>query len=124
MRFLLNRNRTVASLSGHAIEFKKGELTHVPKEMWNDVIAIGAVPENEIQEEETIKQPVLSGDERKELIFAAFTALVEKNERESFTGNGSPHIRAVADITGFPVDAKERDALWSEFRQLNADPDA
>jgi hypothetical protein len=124
MKFILNRNKVVTSLLGHAIEFKKGEPTHVPKEMWNDVIAVGAVPEHEIEEEVVKQAPVLTGEERKEMIFAAFTVLVEKNEREAFTGNGSPHIRSLADITGFPVDAKERDTLWAEFRQLHANPDA
>jgi len=124
MKFVLNRNKVVTSTLGHAIEFKKGEPTHVPKEMWNDVIAVGAVPEDEIEEVIEKKAPVLTGEERKEMIFAAFTVLVEKNEREAFTGNGSPHIRAVADVTGFPVDAKERDTLWTEFRQLHANPDA
>ena len=124
MKFVLNRNKTITSILGHAIEFKKGEPTHVPKEMWNDVIAQGAVPEEEIEEAVEKQAPVLTGPERKEMIFAAFTVLVEKNEREAFTGNGSPHIRAVADITGFAVDAKERDAMWTEFRQLHASPDA
>jgi len=124
MKFVLNRNKVITSTLGHSIEFRKGELTHVPKEMWNDVIAVGAVPETEIEEVEEKKAPVLTGPERKEMIFAAFTVLVEKNEREAFTGNGSPHIRSVADVTGFPVDAKERDTMWAEFRQLHASPDA
>lgn len=124
MRFQLNRNRVVTSLLGHSIEFKKGELVHVPKEMYQDVIAVGAIPETEIEEVVEKKAPVLTGAERKEVVFQAFTALVEKNEREAFTGNGSPHIRAVADIAGFPIDAKERDVLWAEFRQLHANPDA
>jgi hypothetical protein len=64
---------------------------------------------------------VIDPAERKELVFAAFTTLVEKNERESFTGNGAPHAKYVAEIVGFSVDAKERDVLWAEFRQLKAD---
>lgn len=124
MKFVLNRNKVISSTLGHSIEFKKGEPTHVPKEMWNDVIAVGAVPESEIEEVVEKKAPVLTGEERKEVVFAAFTVLVEKNEREAFTGNGAPHIRAVSDITGFAVDAKERDTLWTAFRQLHANPDA
>lgn len=125
MKFKLHKNFTFTSTSGHSIAFTKGELVHVPKELHHAVLSIGAVPETELQEDEVKRQePTLSADERKEMVFAAFTALVEKNERESFTGSGSPHIRCVADITGFSVDAKERDAAWAEFRQLNASPDA
>jgi hypothetical protein len=125
MRFKLHKDKTVTSTLGHTVEFKKGELVHVPKEMWNEAVAVGAIPENELPDEETKKaDQVLSADERKKLVFTAFTKLVEKNERESFTGNGAPHNKAVAETTGFPIDAKERDRLWAEFRQLNASPDA
>jgi hypothetical protein len=123
-RFKLHKTFTLVGTTGHAIAFTKGELTHVPKEMHADALAIGAVPEHELQEDVVRHAPVLSADERKELIFAAYTTLVEKNAREAFTGNGSPHIKAVAEITGFAVDAKERDATWTEFRQLTSDPDA
>lgn len=124
MKFKLHRTHTFVSVTGHAVQFVKGELTHVPKEMHKEVLSIGAVPETELQEEIERHAPVLTPEERKELIFAAFTTLVEKNERESFTGNGAPHGKAVATITGFSVDAKERDTLWAEFRQLHANPDA
>lgn len=125
MKFQLHKNLTVTGRTGHSIAFVKGELVHVPKEMHQDVIAVGAIPESELPEDEVKRQePTLSADERKEMIFAAFTTLVEKNQREAFTGNGSPHARCVTEITGFTVDAKERDLAWAEFRQLNASPDA
>ena len=121
MRFQLHRNKVVASKFGHTIEFVKGQLVHVPKEAWEEVVAVGAVPESELPEDEVRKaENNLSADERKELVFIAFTQLVEKNDRESFTGNGAPHAKVVSEITGFTIDAKERDALWSEFRQMNA----
>lgn len=124
MKFKLHKNLVVSSLLGHSVSFIKGELTHVPQEMYKDVLAVGAIPETELEEDEVKPAIVMGPEERKELIFAAFTTLVEKNERESFTGNGAPHGKAVATITGFSVDAKERDTLWAEFRQLHANPDA
>lgn len=121
MRFVLHKNKTVTHTLGHSIEFKKGELVHVPKEMWDAVQAVGAIPESELPDDEIVKHDEPTDpNERKEQVFAAFAALVEKNERESFTGNGAPHGKAVANITGFAIDAKERDALWNEFRQLGA----
>lgn len=122
MRFMLHKDKVVATPHGHTIDFKKGVLTHVPKEAWAAVTAVGAIPESELPEDEVQKndEPADPG-ERKEQIFAAFTQLVEKNERESFTGTGAPTGKAVSDIVGFSVDAKERDTLWAEFRQLGAD---
>lgn len=115
--FTLNRDKVVSSTKGHTIEFKKGVPTHVPKEMWSEVQAIGALPSEEIVEEEK----VVSGRpedpaEAKKVIFAAFEKLVLANKRESFAGTGAPHIKAVEKITGFDIDSKERDTLWQEFK--------
>lgn len=120
MKFILHRNLTVPSTMGHTIEFKKGEPTHVPKEMWKDAQAVGAVPEDELDVDE-VKQPetALDPEDRKALIFAAMKQVVEKGEREAFTGNGSPHAKVISEIVGFTIDAKERDAVWVEFRQAN-----
>lgn len=120
VKFVLHRNLTVPSTMGHTIEFKKGEPTHVPKEMWKDVQAVGAVPEDELDNDE-VKPPVIVIDpeDRKAMIFAAMKQIVEKGEREAFTGNGSPHAKVISEIAGFAIDAKERDAMWIEFRQAN-----
>ena len=118
MKFVLHKDKTVSGTTGHTIEFKKGELTHVPKEMWGTVQAIGAIPEDELPEDFVpAKKDAADPIERRTAAFAAFTAIVERNEREDFTGNGTPKAEAVEAITGFKMDAKERAALWAEFRQ-------
>lgn len=118
--FVLQKDKVVVGVWGHAIEFKKGEPTLVPKEMWEAVQAIGAIPTEELPEEVTEKSDVPSDPgERKQLIFGAFEKIVLKGERESFTGNGSPHNKIVSQLLGFTVEPKERDKCWAEFRQLN-----
>lgn len=118
--FVMHRNMTVASTMGHTIEFKKGEPTHVPKELWKDVQAVGAVPADELEDEVVQpKEEVLDPEDRKAMIFAAMEQVVTAGVRESFTGNGSPHAKVISEIVGFIVDAKERDTMWTEFRQAN-----
>lgn len=121
MKFILNRNKTVVSVLGHAIEFKKGEATYVPKELWTEVQAIGAMPEDELPEEvrAATKEP-LDPAERKVAIFGAFEQLVLGAKRESFAGTGVPHAKALAAQMGFTIDNKERDTLWQEFKLLEA----
>ncbi|WP_025915514.1 hypothetical protein [Herminiimonas sp. CN] len=117
MKFVLNRNKIIVSLQGHAIEFKKGEPTHVPHALWAEVQAVGALPEDELPEEiRTASKEPLDPIERKGLIFAAFEQLVLDAKRESFTGTGVPHAKALAAQMGFIIDNKERDALWAEFQ--------
>lgn len=120
MKFVLHRTKTVSSTMGHTIEFVKGVPTHVPKEMWPAVTAVGAVPEDELPEDAIAKKDeVLDPQDRKAMIFAAFEQIVTKGDRDAFTGNGSPHAKIVSEIVNFTVDAKERDAAWSDFRQAN-----
>lgn len=116
MNFVLNRNRVVASVHGHAIRFEKGVPTHVPPECYQEIIAIGGVPETEIEE------PVVPENTRpsdpfamKKAVFKVFEDIKLRNQREDFTAGGLPHPKALERELGWKVDAKERDALWAEF---------
>lgn len=122
MKFVLNRNKTVVSLQGHAIEFKKGEPTHVPHALWAEVQAIGAVPEEDLPEEKRAdtKEPA-DPIARKKAIFDAFEQLVLKAERNSFMATGVPHAKSLTAQMGFTIDNKERDALWAEFNLAAAE---
>lgn len=120
MLFTSPRDITIASLSGHAIEFKKGVPTHVPRECWKDVQAQGCVPEEAAAMDE--KKAVVNEDEndpvyRKEQIMAAFAAMKNDNKREDFAASGVPNVKKLSQRVGFNVDSKERDSFWPEFMQ-------
>lgn len=117
MKFILNRNKTVASALGHSVSFVKGEPTHVPPEMYPEVIAAGAVPENELVED-IVKKPDHPTEpaEREAAIFDAFEALVLRNSPDDFTAGGSPKESVLNAAVGFKVPAKEREAAWTKFK--------
>lgn len=117
MKFMLPRNRTIASTCGLSIEFKKGELHLVPPAMYAEVIAAGGVPESELSEDEMPKAAITpeSLAERKAQMTAAFKRIVARNDREEFTAGGMPHNTVLAREVGWSVQAKERDAAWVEF---------
>lgn len=119
MKFVLNRNHQLSSTLGHTIDFIKGEPVHVPPSMWTNALSIGAVPEEELPQT-TVAQTKEPSDPvvRKAAIFEAFEQLILGAKRESFTGTGVPHAKALTAQQGFVIDNKERDALWQEFRQL------
>lgn len=119
MKFVLNRNRVVASVHGHVINFIKGEPTHVPPEMYQEVIAVGGVPEDDVDldppKRSAVNEPV-DPVEREAALFAAFEALVLRNKREDFTAGGQPHPKALARELGWQVSNKERDLTWVKFQ--------
>ncbi len=117
MLFVLNRNRTYASAMGHSIEFKKGEPTYVPPALWAEVQTIGAVPEEEIPEDETTKtnEPT-DPNQRATEILTAIELVATRNTRDDFGASGVPHVRALAVVLGWKPSTHERDQLWARFQ--------
>ncbi len=117
--FVLNRDYPLRSMSGHMINFTKGNPTWVPPACVKEAVAIGAQPVDgpvEVLDPEVVESIVPEGVERKDLIFAAFEDLEAKNEREEWTASGMPTSKALEKTLGFEVDSKERNALWIEYR--------
>lgn len=119
MKFVMQRNRVVASVMGLAIEFEKGVPVSVPPYMYNEVIAAGAVPESELSDDElktgNPDEPI-DPAKRKAAVIDAFNLIVLRNVREEFTAGGMPHQSVLAKELGWSVSAKERDVLWAEFK--------
>lgn len=118
MKFTLHRDRTVVSTKGHIVEFKKGEPVHVPPEMHQEVLAVGAEPEEDLPEEEQPSGAQQPSDpaEREAALFAAFEAIILRGNRDEFTAGGAPHGRTLATELGYVVSSKERDLAWAKFR--------
>lgn len=124
MKFMFSRERTIASVMGLSLKFEKDVPMNVPSYMYKEVLAAGGVPESEWTEEDVKSMAKNTGpadsDERKIAIFDAFDKLVLENNLDNFTAGGSPHAKAVTELVGFPVDAKERDTAWLEFKNQSA----
>lgn len=128
MNYVLNRNYTLITTKGRSIYFEKGKPTHVPPNLIRDVVAIGATPadgsdpslELEVTTKQAPQDPVVRDPE----IRAAIVAVVERNEREDFTGAGKPHEKAVSRLAGFRVANKEIDKIWQQLNdEAAADAD-
>ena len=122
MKFVMNRNHTVASKSGHSIKFVKGKPVHVPKVCHHEVIAAGAVAadgEGDVEFESVEKVIEAPSDPaaREELIAMACADIKKRDERADFTASGAPKAKAVAAITQFDVHAKEIAEVWAEMNQ-------
>lgn len=116
MLFVLQRDKVVGGTSGHFISFKKGVPTYVPKSMWSDVQAVGAVPQGELPEEEVVTQTVvMDASEREAAYFAAFDTLIDRNERGDFTASGLPNSKILEKFLNFTVVNKERDIMWEKY---------
>lgn len=117
MKFIMSRDRTIATRTGHCIAFKKGEPVYVPPGAWAEVQAAGAVPEEDIPETPPSKNtPPASPEARAEQLALAIQQLLEGGRREDFTGGGLPHAKALAAILGWTPTNDERTAAWNAHR--------
>lgn len=116
MRFIMLKDRVVGGITGHFIRFKKGEPTEVPREMWADVQAAGAVPESDLPDDEpaAVKQ-IHDPLERQRVFFETFEMLENRNERGDFTASGLPNSKVIEKVLGFQVVNNERDAMWDKY---------
>lgn len=116
---VLNRNFTLTTTKGHSVKFVKDEPTHVPPAIYQDALAIGAIPPNGDTPvvEERVKTDAAPADpaDRAPLILAAIEVLVAAGNREDFTAAGSPTVNAVTKQVGFPVQSKEIASVWQTY---------
>ena len=115
----LNRDHTLVTTKGHVIAFAKDIPTHVPPAIYQDAIAIGAVPVDGTDPNvlDATKQEAapMTLEEREAAIMATFDGLVARNERETFTAAGHPHFHAVSELVGFKVQGKEVSTIWQKY---------
>ena len=118
MKFISSRDRVITSLTGHAIDFKKGVPTFVPREMHAEVLELGCVPEEEQAAGEDPKPVVEPTDptDRQNALLGAIAVMVERNARDDFGANGAPSIKALNDVLGWKPSAEERDTAWLEYQ--------
>lgn len=122
MLFVMQRDRVVASVHGHSIEFKKGVPTYVPAQLHAEVMALGAEPTETMASDPRHPEPPKLPDEpsdpakRSEEILAAIEMLATRNAREDFAASGAPHVKALAQILGWKPATQERDLLWAKFQ--------
>ncbi len=120
MKFAMSRHHVVTGL-GHAVEFFPGKATHVPRELHRMVVAAGAQPvdgdEVEFETKTTEVHVPTDPAERNEMLKMALADMRLSEDREIFTANGVPKVKAVATMLGYEVTAAEVGAAWSEMNQ-------
>jgi hypothetical protein len=129
--FVSNRNVVISSILGYAIEFKKGEPTHVPRRMHATVMEKGIVPcdirgaaldvaDIEATPEAKVLLAPEEAEDRAPAIRGVIDAIVKRNSSNDFSAGGVPSASAVTAALGWKVDAKEIRPIWDKVKQERA----
>ena len=116
-KYIAHRNITVASLCGRSVEFKKGEPTLCPPSMHAELMAMGIMPVDPVEDTpDAVSSEPTTQNEREVALFAAFEKLTLRARREDFTAVGVPHASVLAKELGWgQLNGKERDAAWAKW---------
>lgn len=123
MEFVSNRDIVVRSVHGHAIEFKKGVPTYVPRVMHSECLEKGILPVEAGDLDKVVEDPKgpklapEDGMERADQILEVIKAIVKRNVSTDFTGGGHPSAEAVSASVGWKVDQKEVKDVWVKNRE-------
>jgi hypothetical protein len=121
----LHRNFRLATTKGHSVQFEANQPTYVPPTIVAEAIAIGA--EMAADDSKPDMTPVdapapnsgpADAAAREADILAAINVLVQRNDREDFTGGGLPKLYAVAALLGYKTDRKELEAVWLKRAEM------
>lgn len=115
--YIAPRNMTVSSVSGRSVAFVKGKPTYAPPQMHAELIAVGVVPVDPVEDpvEGGTPEPTIQSD-RETALFAVFEKLTLRARREDFTAVGVPHASVLARELGWgQLNGKERDAAWAKW---------
>lgn len=119
VEMVLNRTTVLSSTLGHMINFEKDVPINIPQILVSAAAQMGAVPTDDaidpfkVEEEEKVPQPVDPGTRLLD-IRAVVDAIVEKNDINEFTANGTPKVAAVSARTGYKVDRTEINIVWND----------
>lgn len=123
MKFISNRDIVVRSLTGHAIEFKKGVPTEVPRSVRAECLDKGILPVDGLDEvtgDIDPKAPKLAPDDaevRYDAILDVIGQIVKRNSPTDFTGGGHPSADSVSAALGWKADQKEVSDVWKKNRE-------
>ncbi len=114
----LNRNYTHASVYGHAVRFKKNVPTVVPNVIVRECVALGAERSDGkdaiVEARPAADKAPQNVDDRMDAVLDAIESMLERNDREDFTGTGLPKVVSLTSEAGFKVDKTELNKAWQE----------
>lgn len=117
------RNYVLRTLSGKAIQFKAGEPTHVPDDLYADALAVNILPFKGEGIDTDPSAPgsarvLVTGPLRDALIYAAIREIAERNFSEDFDGGGMPKSDPIRVLSGVQLGKAELSKYWSNYREI------
>jgi hypothetical protein len=121
----LRRKFRLATVKGHSVSFEPDTPVFVPSVIVAEAIAIGAEIADDAEKPDlTPPAPPAPNSgpaeaaAREADILGAVNLLVQRNDRDDFTGGGLPKLAAVVELLGYKTDRKELEGVWLKRSEM------
>jgi hypothetical protein len=124
-QMVLDRPAILRHLSGQSVRFEPGVPVGVAPQLVKTAIGMGAkvvdgVTPDLIEATITINHGPVDPGERLEEITRVVALMIARNDREEWTGTGTPNINRVIELVGYKVQKSEVLQALMDARKQNA----
>jgi hypothetical protein len=126
-KMVLDRRATLRHLSGQSVTFEPGVPVGVAPQLVKSAIGMGAkvvdgVTPNLLDEEPTpVNRGPIDPDERMQEITEVVAQMIERNDRDEWTGTGTPNVQRVTELLGYKVQKNEVVDAFAKARHKGAE---
>lgn len=112
-QMVLDRRATLRHITGQSITFEPGVPIGVAPQLVKSAISMGAkmvdgkTPDLSEDEAAPINRGPVDPEERMEEITEVVAAMIQRNDRDEWTGTGTPNVQRVTELLGYKVQKNE-----------------
>jgi hypothetical protein len=122
-KMVLDRRAVLRHITGQSIQFEPGVPIGVPPQLVKSAISMGArmtdgkTPDLAESEAMPVNRGPVDPDERMVEITEIVVQMIERNDREEWTGTGTPNVQRVTELLGYKVQKNEVVDAFAKARQ-------
>ena len=112
-QMVLDRRATLRHITGQSVTFEPGVPIGVAPQLVKSAISMGAkmvdgkTPDLSEDEAAPINRGPVDPEERMEEITEVVAAMIQRNDRDEWTGTGTPNVQRVTELLGYKVQKNE-----------------
>ena len=126
-KMVLDRRATLRHLSGQSVQFEPGVPVGVAPQLVKTAIGMGAkmvdgnTPNLAEEEPTPVNRGPVDPEERIEEITEVVAQMIERNDRDEWTGTGTPNVQRVTELLGYKVQKQEVVDAFAKARRTGGE---
>lgn len=122
-KMVLDRRATLRHISGQSVQFEPGVPIGVAPQLVKTAIGMGAkmvdgnTPDLSEDQPTPVNRGPIDPEERMEEIVEVVEKMIDRNDRDEWTGTGTPNVQRVTELLGYKV---QKDEVVDAFAKARA----